>query len=412
MPPAVSQRRLHISPLEGEGTIPFEEQPERVTTSTPATLEREYAHKRNEVKEKPHIQQALQQNEQIEGYCNIAESVLELKLDPVLGAPSRLYSKQYPLSQAAINAADPVIKRWLETGKITLAPAGCQYNNPLTVAPKKDEHGQLTGFRVCLDVRKLNLAIIESDRFHIPLIRDVLNNLQGCCIFGEFDLAEAYLQFLLHPDSRQYTAFTWGQHQYMFVGCPFGLNNMPSHFQRIIQFVFSGVPATFPYFDNIPFGSRSWEEHETHTYAIIDLCNRYNLRIKPSSIKIGQALLDCLGHRLTSTGIEISPEKLIKIQEWPRPRTGKQMASFLGLITFIRQHVRHFADLTAEFEAIKRSTTDIEWTSPRIHAWDTVKRAVMTAPQLRFPDFNKTFYLATDASSVGIGGVSVSTRCW
>ncbi len=81
------------------------------------------------------------------------------------------------------------------------------------------------------------------------------------------------------------------------------------------------------------------------------------------------------------------------------------MASFLGLITFIRQHVRHFADLTAEFEAIKRSATDIEWTPSRTHAWNMIKRAVMTAPQLRFPDFNQPFYLATDASSVGIGGV-------
>ena len=77
---------------------------------------------------------------------------------------------------------------------------GCPYNNPLTVAPKKDDQGQLTGFRVCLDVRRLNLAIIEPE-FQIPIIREVLNNLQGCTIFAEFDLAEAYLQFPLHPES-------------------------------------------------------------------------------------------------------------------------------------------------------------------------------------------------------------------
>ncbi len=120
---------------------------------------------------------------------------------------------------------------------------------------------------------------------------------------------------------------------------------------------------------------------------------------------IGQAELNCLGHRLTATGIAISPDKLIKIAEWPRPRTGKQMASFLGLITFIRQHVRHFADLTSEFDTLKRSTTDIEWTKARIHQFETIKHAVTHAPQLRFPDFNKPFYLATDASCVGIGGV-------
>ena len=166
------------------------------------------------------------------------------------------------LVNAAIEAAQATITRWLEAGKITRAPSGCPYNNPLTVAPKKDEHGQLTGFRVCLDVRKLNAALIDNDRFEIPLIRSVLDSLQGCTIFGEFDLAEAYLQFPLHPQSQPYTAFTWGaREQYMFTACPFGLLNMPSHFQRVMQYVFRDLPFTFPYFDNIPYGSHDWKEH-------------------------------------------------------------------------------------------------------------------------------------------------------
>ena len=91
----------------------------------------------------------------------------------------------------------------------------------------------------------------------------------------------------------------------MFTACPFGLLNMPSHFQRIIQYIFRGLSATIPYFDNIPFGSHSWDEHATHAYTIIELCNKYNLRIKPSSVKIGQSQMNCLGHLITSTGISI-----------------------------------------------------------------------------------------------------------
>jgi len=243
------------------------------------------------------------------------------------------------------------------------------------------------------------------DQFRIPIIREVLNNLQGCTIFAEFDLAEAYLQFRLHPDSQPYTAFTWGNKQYMFVACPFGLCNMPSHFQRIIQYVFRDIPATIPYFDNIPFGSHDWEEHATHVYAIIETCNRYNLKIKPSSIKIGQAQLNCLGHLVTPKGISISHDKLVRVQEWPLPRSGKQLASFLGLITFIRQHIRHFADLTAEFESLKRSTGPIEWTPERLYKLKLLQQAITQAPLLVFPDFSKTFYIATDASCLGIGGV-------
>ena len=396
---------IPIGPLEGQGDIPLEEQPIRASTSTPENLEMEYNIQRNNILHMPSILNALRYNESITGVCNIPEATLRLKLDSDKGSPSMLYSRQYPLSQRCIEAATPIIERWLQTGKIVEAPAGCPYNNPLTVAPKKDAHGNLTGYRVCLDVRKLNLAIVDIDQFQIPIIRDVLNNLQGCSIFGEFDLAEAYLQFPLHPDSQQYTAFTWGNKQYMFVCCPFGLLNMPSHFQRIIQYVFRELSKILPYFDNIPYGSHTWEEHATHTYAILELCNKYNLRIKPSSIKIGQAELNCLGHLITSNGILISPSKVIKIQEWPIPRTGKQLATFLGFITFIRQHVRHFADLTAEFETMKRTQAEINWTPEQLHKFKLIQQAVLHAPKLLFPDFNKTFYLATDASSVGIGGV-------
>ena len=59
----------------------------------------------------------------------------------------------------------------------------------------------------------------------------------------------------------------------------------------------------------------------------------YNLQIKPTSIKMGQSQLNCF-HLLTSQGIAIAPDKLVKIQEWPLPRTGKPLASFLGLITY------------------------------------------------------------------------------
>lgn len=399
------EQGILIEENEGSGYIPPDEMPMRASTSTPASHEEEYQSHRLEIMQMAHIKEALRKNAEITGFCNLPEAELRLKLDPELAAPERLNKRQYPLSHKARAAADPVIKRWYDSGKIVRAPPGCPYNNPLTVAPKKDDSGQLTGFRVCLDVRKLNLAIIEPDRFQIPLIQEVLQNMEGRKIFGEFDLAEAYLQFPLHHESRPYTAFRWGEDQYMFVGVPFGLYNMPSHFQRIITYMFSGITATMPYFDNIPFGSYTWDEHATHTHTIINTCNQYNLRIKPSSVKIGQAQLDCLGHLLTTEGIAISQQKLGKIAEWPLPQTGKQLASFLGLITYIRQHVRHFADLTAEFDTLKKTDSKIEWTEAREHAFFTLKQAIANAPILRFPDFNKTFYLATDASGVGIGGV-------
>jgi transposase InsO family protein len=400
-----AQLQHTIDELAGQGYTPSDEEPVRVKSSTPIELEGTYASHRSRILQLPSVAAALASNEAIDSVCSLPESMLKLKLDPAKGTSQQLYVRQYPLSQRAIEAARPVVERWLAANKIVRAPPGCPYNNPLTVAPKKDDNGQLTGFRVCLDTRRLNLALVDNDHFEIPLIRNVLDSLQGCSIFGEFDLAEAYLQFPLHEESQQYTAFTWGTEQYMFTCCPFGLSVMPSHFQRIMSYVFRDLPFTFPYFDNIPFGSRSWKEHAAHTQAIIDCLNTHNLRIKPSSVKIGQARLNCLGHLLTDSGVAISPDKLSKIKDWPLPKTGKQLASFLGLLTFVRQHVRHFADITAGLEAVKRTKGDITWTPQLVKSFELIRHAVAHAPLLRFPDFNKPFYVATDASCLGIGGV-------
>jgi hypothetical protein len=394
-----------IDALEGQGYIPADEQPVRVSTQTPADLEQAYSVERNNILQLPSIAAALKANEAITSLCTLPSAELKLTLDPAKATPKLLYARQYPLSQRAIEAARPVVARWLETGKIVRSPPGCPWNNPLLVVPKKDDNGQLTGFRVCLDVRKLNTALVDNDHFQIPLIRNVLDSLQGCTIFGEFDLAEAYLQFPLHPESQQYTAFTWGTEQYMFVVCPFGLHPMPSFFQRNMWYVFSDLPFVFAYFDNIPYGSTSWKEHAAQTLAIIERLNHYSLRIKPSSVKIGQAQLNCLGHLLTDSGVAISPDKLSKISEWPRPQTGKQLASFLGLITFVRQHIRHFADITSGLEAAKRTKGNVAWTPELTKSFELIRHAIAHAPLLRFPDFNKPFYVATDASCLGIGGV-------
>ena len=90
--------------------------------------------------------------------------------------------------------------------------------------------------------------------------------------------------------------------------------------------------------------------------------------------------------------------------QWPKPSTGAELASFLGLGTFLRDHIRYYADITAPFEKIKKSTK-IEWTALLSQQWDVVKRAFATAPFLKFPDFNKRFVIATDASQTGIGGL-------
>jgi hypothetical protein len=391
-----------VSSMEGIGKLPVDEQPERSSVSTASDLESDYSFQRSKIEADPFIRTALEFNASITEFCSLPESVMHLEIDP--SQKDKLYRKQYKVAETVIPLVTEIIDRWFNTGKITLAPPCCQFNSSLTVAPKKDDSGKLVGIRVCLDTRALNKALLVNDKFQIPAIRTALELFAGASIFGEFDLAEAYLQFKLDESSQPYTAFTWNNHQYMFVGCPFGLSLLPSHFQRVMSFLFAGLPFTFPYLDNLPFASSSWSDHRDHALTIINRLNNYNLKIKPSSIKFGHSELRCLGHVISKQGISINPDKLEVIRAWPLPRTGEQLQSFLGFATFLRQHVRHFADLTAPLEAVKYHK-EVIWTDTMKKHFELTKEALHRAPILQFPDYSHRFVIATDASNTGIGGV-------
>jgi transposase InsO family protein len=401
--PSILIRTTHVveemTADTGYTELPIPEQPNRPVASTPVELEHIYSVKRNSLLEE--LAEPLAINERITGFCNLPESVVKLEIDPA--KENSLYTKQYPIAQGLREPADLVIKRWFDTGKICLAPPGCKYNNPLTIAPKKDENGVWTGIRVCLDVRRLNKALIVSDKFPIPNIRNVLESFGGNSIFGEFDLSEAYLQFLLHPDSQPLTAFTWYGQQYMFVGCPYGITLLTSYFQRVMMRIFSDMPFCMPYVDNIPFASKNWESHRDHAFLIIVRLTQCNLRLK-QSWHIGHAELRCLGHILNAKGTAIDPDKLQVVNDWPLPSTPADLQSFLGLCSFLRSHVRHFAELTGPLEAIK-NRKDLQWDDTLIHHFETVKQALAAAPVLSFPDFDRAFHIATDASNTGVGGV-------
>jgi transposase InsO family protein len=386
------------------GHTPADDVPERLQLSTPEQLEAQYAAPRQ------HLLQALspflETNAAITGFCTVPEAVVRLAVEPA--EAGRLWRRQYPIAQTLHDAATVIIDRWFREGKIILAPPGCPYNNPITVVPKKDEHGRLTGARPCLDVRALNQVLQSDDRFLIPYIRAVLDTFAGSCIFSEFDLQEAYLQFPLHPDSQPLTAFTWNKQQYMFAGCPYGISMLTSFFQRIMTRIFGDMPFCSPYVDNLPFAASDWETHLQQAIMIVQRCNQVNLKIKPRYI-LGHAQLKCLGHVLSADGIGADPDKLAVIRDWPEPVTGKQLQSFLGLCCFLRQHVRHYAELTAPLEDVKLEPT-IQWNDLLRTSFAVVKEALLRSPVLSFPDFTRPFHIATDASQTGVGGVLFQPR--
>ena len=124
-------------------------------STTPDSIKHQYSHKLNT------LSVHLCTNEAITGFCTLPGSQVELIIDE---------SKKHLLFRRTLwSLANEVMLRWFNTGKTKLAPVGCEFNLPLTIAPKKDENGQLTGIRVCLDTRILNAILLSCCKLWLQL---------------------------------------------------------------------------------------------------------------------------------------------------------------------------------------------------------------------------------------------------
>ena len=290
-----------INELAGLGETPVEEVSERYAVSTSLDLEKEYLAKREAVMADPRIVKALSDNEAITGFCSLPESELRLEVDPQL--EPTLYRKQYQVPQTARPAVSECVQRWHEAGRIELAPPNCRYNSAICVALKKDAFGNFTGFRICLDMRPLNKALTVTDRFQLPYIRHVLERFSAAASSVSSTCrrptcSSHCIRTLVRTRRSPGTAAsTCSSAARSASTCCRRTSSVPC------RSLFPDLPFTCPYLDNLPFGSANWDEHREQALRSSRGCNSANLKIKPSSVKIGHAEIRCLGHLLTGNGV-------------------------------------------------------------------------------------------------------------
>lgn len=182
---------------------------------------------------------------------------------------------------------------------------------PYIVVRKKDG-----GIRLCIDLREPNQAVI-ADSFPLPHTKELLNSLVGAAIFTILDLASMYHEVLLHPESRDLTAFVTHDSLFHFKRVCFGLASAPAAFQQQMSQILKGCSGILFYIENIiVFGHT--EEHLMNLVPV--LC-----RIKAAGLKLNHKYTICvkdmsfLGHGVTAQGVSLLPEKMNSIQHNSAP---------------------------------------------------------------------------------------------
>ncbi|XP_029732414.2 uncharacterized protein LOC109415089 [Aedes albopictus] len=308
--------------------------------------------------------------------------------------------RHYPMSKYVLDEVNKEIDRMLALDVIEEAMFS-PWNNPLVAVKKKNGN-----YRVCLDARHLN-SIMTNEGYPIPQISAIINNLGGCAYISSIDLKDAFWQLPLEGASRPLTAFTVpSRGHFQFKVVPFGLCTASQALSRLMTHLFADLePRVFHYLDDIIICSRTFEEHLEMLAEVAARLRRANLTISPEKSKFCREEIKYLGYVLNENGWKVDDEKIACIVKYPTPTNRKEVQRFLGLCNWYRRFIAEFSRIAAPLTELTKTKAKFRWTAKAEEAALNLKAALVSAPVLIMPDYNKPFSVACDASDIAIGAV-------
>ncbi|GJT16485.1 putative reverse transcriptase domain-containing protein [Tanacetum coccineum] len=262
----------------------------------------------------------------------------------------------YRLAPSELEELSGQLKELQDKGFIR--PSSSPWGASVLFVQKKDD-----SFRMCIDYRELNKLTINN-RYPLPRIDDLFNQLQGSHFFSKIDLRSRYHQLRVHDDDIPKTAFRAHYRHFQFTVMPFGLTNAPAIFMDLINIVCRPYLDKFVivFIDDILIYFKTQEEHVEHLRLVLGLLKKEKLYAKFSKCEFWLKEVQFLGHVINGNGIHVD---LIKI------------------------------------EACKT----FDWGEEQELAFQTLKDKLCNAPVLALSNRPEDFVVYCDASEIGLGCV-------
>ncbi|GJT20783.1 putative reverse transcriptase domain-containing protein [Tanacetum coccineum] len=230
---------------------------------------------------------------------------------------------------------------------------------------------------MCIDYRELNKLTIKN-RYPLPRIDDLFDQLQGSSVYSKIDLRSGYHQLRVREEDIPKTAFRTRYGHYEFQVMPFGLTNAPAVFMDLMNRVCKPYLDKFVivFIDDILIYSRNEEEHACHLRIILELLRKEKLYAKFSKCDFWIHIVQFLGHLIDNQGLHVDPAKIEAVKNWTSPTTPTEKN---------KNYVWNEETRNQDFQLLKQKLCE--------------------APILALPEGNDNFVVYCDASLQGLGAV-------
>jgi hypothetical protein len=205
------------------------------------------------------------------------------------------------------------------------------------------------------DYRKLNKQI-KVDGLPTPSVEHAFQYLADAKYFTILDLNSAFHQIPLSENSKKFTAFVTPFGIYQYNRLPFGFANSPQVFTRHIDEVLGDLKysCVYPYIDDLCIYSKSADDHLRHVEAVLSRLRVAGLTVCEDKIELCVQSLTFLGHLISDEKLQVDPDRVTPIENFPDPRTVKEVARYLGLCGFYSKFIPRYSEISMPLNRLKR----------------------------------------------------------
>jgi len=232
--------------------------------------------------------------------------------------------------------------------KQLIRPSVSLWGAPVLLVKKKDG-----SIKLCVDYRQLNKVMIKN-RYPLPRIDDLMDQLVGAEVFNKIDLRSGYHQIRVKAEDISKTAFRTRHYEYSVM--PFGVTNAPCVFMEYMNRIFHPFLYRFVvvFIDDILVYSKSEEEHAEHLRIVLGVLKEKKLFAKLSKCEFWLREVIFVGHVISKGGIAVDPLKVDALLQWDSPKSVFEVRSFLGLVGYYQRFIEGFSKLALPLTQLTR----------------------------------------------------------